>query len=94
MLKLGIRLPNRLRDENFTILELENGSFKPELVQLCTNTYLMALRVIIQDIKRQLAQNLLLSITELEVVLYRMTLQSTTGFIHNWSPVVVLAQMA
>lgn len=87
-------LPNRLRDENFKILESENGYFKPELVQLCTNTYLMALRVIIQDNKRQLAQDLLLSSTELEVALYQMTLQSTTGFIYSWSPVVVLAQMA
>jgi hypothetical protein len=87
-------LPNRLREENFKIIESENGYIKPELVQLCTNTYLMALRVIIQDVKRQLAQNLQLSISELEVALYRMSLQNSAGFIYNWSPVVVLAQVA
>ncbi|KAJ5649244.1 uncharacterized protein N7484_002967 [Penicillium longicatenatum] len=87
-------LPNRLREEKFKIIESENGFFKPELVQLCTNTYLMALRVIIQDVKRQLAQNLQLSISELEVALYRMSLQNSAGFIYNWSPVAVLAQVA
>ncbi|KAJ5471346.1 hypothetical protein N7530_008703 [Penicillium desertorum] len=84
-------LPNRLRQENFNVLEVENDDFRPELVQLCTNTYLMALREILQGIKRLLAQNMLLSITEQEVALYQLSLQNTR-VIYNWSPVVILAQ--
>ncbi|KAJ5766036.1 uncharacterized protein N7511_003652 [Penicillium nucicola] len=87
-------LPNRLQEQNFTILESKTDSFRPGLVQLCTNTYLIALREIIQGMKRRLGHSLMISLTELEVSLYQISLHNTGDFIYNWSPVVVLAQTA
>ncbi|KAJ5959111.1 uncharacterized protein N7479_006261 [Penicillium vulpinum] len=81
-------LPGHLQ-EDFNILQSETGRFKPELVQLCTNTYLMALREILHGIKRPLAHDMLVS-TKQEVALYQ--LQNTKSCIYNWSPVVILAQ--
>lgn len=81
-----------LRNEIFTILESENGSFKRESVQLCTTLDGTACGLSIS--RRQLAQSLLLSTPGLEVALYRITLQDTTGFICDRSPVVVLVQIA
>ncbi|KAJ5086211.1 hypothetical protein N7532_010982 [Penicillium argentinense] len=85
-------LPNRLRQNSFCIIESESGHFELNLVQLCTNTYLLALREILQGIKRILDHDLLLSITEQEVALYQLSSQNTDGFIYNWSPVSLLAR--
>ncbi|KAJ5850296.1 hypothetical protein N7455_010152 [Penicillium solitum] len=82
-------LPSHLQ-QNFNILKSEIGRFQPDLVQLCTNTYLMALGEILHGIKRSLARDMLFSITEQEVALDRLS--HTKSCIYNWSPVVILAQ--
>lgn len=50
----------------------------------------MALGEILQGIKRSLAHDMLFSIAEQEVALYRLS--HTKSCIYNWSPVVILAQ--
>ncbi|CAG7917985.1 unnamed protein product [Penicillium olsonii] len=84
-------LPSFLETEKFKIIESDTGVFEHELVQLCTNTYLLALREILQGIKRILGQDLPLVIAEQELALYRLLLQNTR-VVYNWSPVVLLAQ--
>ncbi|KAJ5513019.1 hypothetical protein N7463_002571 [Penicillium fimorum] len=83
-------LPSHLQ-QNFDIIQWEIGCFRPELVQLCTNTYLMALREILQGIKRSLVHDMPFSSTEQEVALYRLS-QNTKSCIYNWSPGIILAQ--
>ncbi|KAJ5237744.1 hypothetical protein N7489_007835 [Penicillium chrysogenum] len=85
-------LPNLLRQDGLSILESDSGHFKPDLVQLCTNTYLLALREILLGIKRMLAQGLLLSVSEVEVALDRLCSTNTDGTIYNWSPISLLAR--
>ncbi|KAJ6151650.1 hypothetical protein N7470_007247 [Penicillium chermesinum] len=84
-------LPNCLRMEKFDVLEAEKSRFRPELAQLCTNTYLMALLEILQGIKRILAHDSLLSIVEQELALHRLS-SNNTEVIYNWSPLAILAQ--
>jgi hypothetical protein len=52
----------------------------------------MALREILQGIKGLLGDQILLSVTELELNLYHLTLERANGIIYNWSPVTLLAQ--
>lgn len=47
------------------------------------NTYLMALREILQGVKRRLAQDLLLSVSELELTLYDLSWENTDGSVYN-----------
>lgn len=47
------------------------------------NTYLMALREILQGVKRRLAQDLLLSVSELELTLYDLSWGNTDGSVYN-----------
>ncbi|CAG8028543.1 unnamed protein product [Penicillium olsonii] len=84
-------LPSFLETEKFKIIESDTGVFEHELVQLCTNTYLLALREILQGIKKILGQDLPLVIAEQELALYRLFLQNTR-VVYNWSPVALLAQ--
>lgn len=86
-------LPNRFREDvDLQVHDLHSGRFQPALVQLCTNTYLMALREILQGVKRRLAQDLLLSISELELTLYDLSGENTDGMVYNWTPVSLIAQ--
>ncbi|KAJ5287869.1 hypothetical protein N7478_003555 [Penicillium angulare] len=62
-------LPDMLQKGGFFILESDTDRFEQNESQLCTNTYLLALREILQGIKRQAVGDSLLSITELEVTL-------------------------
>ncbi|KAJ5873461.1 uncharacterized protein N7473_013334 [Penicillium subrubescens] len=85
-------LAESIQQGDFRIIEAERSQFKHELVHLCTNTYLMALREILQGIKGILGDQILLSVTELELNLYHLTLERANGIIYNWSPVSLLAQ--
>lgn len=85
-------LPNRLRESEFRVLQSDFGHFQDYQVQLCTDTYLLALREILQGIRRRIAHDLLPSVREQEVALDRLFSQNTGGVIYNWSPVSVLAQ--
>lgn len=81
-----------MKQNGFSIIESETCKFGPRLIQLCTNTYLMALREILQGAKKRLAGQSLLSIVEHEQVLYHLSTHNTVGFVYNWSPVTLLAQ--
>lgn len=61
-------------------------------MQLCTNTYLMAIQEILHGIKRAYPESLTLFITEQELALSDMTREKAEGIIYNWSPVSLLAQ--
>jgi hypothetical protein len=50
----------------------------------------MALREILQGIKRSLAHNMLFSSTEQESTLYQLSQNKNCTY--NWSPMVILAQ--
>ncbi|KAJ5247891.1 hypothetical protein N7468_002874 [Penicillium chermesinum] len=82
---------NEVFRKKFDVLEAEKSRFRPELAQLCTNTYLMALLEILQGIKRILAHDSLLSIVEQELALHRLS-SNNTEVIYNWSPLAILAQ--
>ncbi|KAJ5345235.1 hypothetical protein N7452_003239 [Penicillium brevicompactum] len=86
-------LPNRLHQDGFTVHDADSCCFEPHLMQLCTNTYLMAIQEILHGIKRAYSESLTLFITEQERLLSDMTRQKAEGIIYNWSPVSVLAQI-
>ncbi|KAJ5094349.1 hypothetical protein N7456_010210 [Penicillium angulare] len=85
-------LPDMLQKGGFSILESDTNRFEQNQAQLCTNTYLLALREILQGIKRQAPGDSLLSMTELEVDLAQLCLQNTKGIIYNWTPLSILAR--
>lgn len=85
-------LANHIEKRRFRVLDVGTSHFKHELVQLCTNTYLMALQEILRGIKRNLGHEILDSVAELELALYRLTLERSNGIVYNWSPVSLLAQ--
>lgn len=62
-------------------------------MQLCTNTYLMAIQEILHGIKRACPKSLTLFITEQELALSDMTGKKAEGIVYNWSPVSLLAQI-
>lgn len=86
------RLPDSIRQADLRIIETERKTFDNDLKHLCTNTYLLALREILQGVKGILGSQTLLSVTELELHLYHLTLERTDGIVYNWSPVTLLAQ--
>ncbi|KAJ5484096.1 hypothetical protein N7539_005892 [Penicillium diatomitis] len=86
------RLADQMRQVNFRMIEAERKTFDHDLKHLCTNTYLLALREILQGIKRLLGSQSLLSVTELELQLHQLTLERADGIIYNWSPVTLLVQ--
>jgi len=85
-------LADHIEKGHFRVLDVERSHFKHELVQLCTNTYLMALQEILQGIRRNRGHQILDSVAELELALYRLTLERPNGIVYNWSPVSLLAQ--
>ncbi|KAJ5350000.1 hypothetical protein N7541_007727 [Penicillium brevicompactum] len=86
-------LPNRLHQDGFTVHDADSCCFEPHLMQLCTNTYLMAIQEILHGIKRAYPESLTRFITEQERLLSDMTRKKAEGIIYNWSPVSVLAQI-
>ncbi|RAH81239.1 hypothetical protein BO86DRAFT_102959 [Aspergillus japonicus CBS 114.51] len=85
-------LPDRMRKEDLEIVESDHGRFAPPLMDLCTRTYILALRELTQGIKRGLSGDILLSVSEQEVALQCLATQQKEKIIYNWSPVTVLAR--
>lgn len=56
------------------------------------NTYLMALREILQGIKGICGDEISFFVMELELDLYYLTLERLNGITYNWSPVSLVAQ--
>jgi len=80
-------LSDHLPQHSFEVLKTENNGFQHDLVQLCTNTYLMAILEILRGINR----NTGLSITEHEDALKALLQRSRSGLVYNWGAVTILA---
>ncbi|KAF5979421.1 methyltransferase [Fusarium coicis] len=66
--------------------------FKPGLIQMCTNTYLMALKEIFDGIKRTSSISGSSEIEACDVLLDKLICSRTDGMVYNWGPVSLLAR--
>jgi hypothetical protein len=86
-------LPARLPRHGFEVLHAGNTKFKHNLVQLCTNTYLMAVAEILRGIERNsIANNSLISVMEHEEALFKLLQNTRNGIVYNWIPITVLGR--
>lgn len=85
-------IPNRLKENGFSVVESESGQFELDLVQECTKTYLMVLREFLQGFKNLPDLNIQCLAKEQEDYLDQLYLQYNDGVIYNWSPVSLLAR--
>lgn len=89
-------LPVSLERERLNIVEVERSVFKGLTAQLCTNTYLLALREIVHGITITSAntegrREFLTS--QCEHVLNQLLSRYNAGLVYNWGPVSILAQL-
>ena len=86
-------LPRSLAEEHFTIVQCTCDTFEHNLVQLCTDTYLLALKEILEGIKRMSPHNIGdYSTCPSEVALGHLLASHNNGLVYNWGPIAVLAQ--
>lgn len=75
-----------------TIVEYEENPFAPGLIQIGTNTYLMALKEILAGIKRTGSCTDHTLFQSCEKGLDKLITSRTDGLVYNWGPVSLLAQ--
>ncbi|KIM93704.1 hypothetical protein OIDMADRAFT_46112 [Oidiodendron maius Zn] len=86
-------LPRSLAEEHLTIVQCTCDTFEHILVQLCTDTYLLALKEILEGIKRMSSHNIGdYSTCPSEVALDQLLASHNNDLVYNWGPIVVLAQ--
>ncbi|PMD14435.1 hypothetical protein NA56DRAFT_651001 [Hyaloscypha hepaticicola] len=86
-------LPARLPGHGFEVLHAGNTKFNYGCVQLCTNTYLMAMAEILRGVQRNsVANKSPITVRDQEEVLSKLLQNSRNGMVYNWIPVVVLGQ--
>ncbi|KAF4945087.1 hypothetical protein FGADI_12201 [Fusarium gaditjirri] len=66
--------------------------FKPGLIQMCTNTYLMALKEIFAGIKRTSSIRDSAEIKACDTLLDKLICSRDDGIVYNWGPVSSLAR--
>ncbi|KAG9250124.1 uncharacterized protein F5Z01DRAFT_753977 [Emericellopsis atlantica] len=84
-------LPKSFELQGFEVKHAEHKVFQPSQVQLCTNTYLLALKEIIAGIKSTSSQVPGLNIGSHEEALAQL-LENHTRVVYNWGPLSLLAQ--
>jgi hypothetical protein len=85
-------LPNRLPRQGFEIIQAGNTKFQYDLVQLCTNTYLMALAEILKGIERNSATGVAILVRKHNEALHGLLQEPRNGMVYNWIPITVLGQ--
>jgi len=86
-------LPNRLPSHGFEVIHAGNKKFHHDLIQLCTNTYLMAIAEILRGIERNsVASDSNVSVWVHEEALSKLLQNKKHGVVYNWIPTTVLGQ--
>ncbi|RTE84019.1 hypothetical protein BHE90_001457 [Fusarium euwallaceae] len=85
-------LPLSLASYGMTIIEHKERQFSPGLIQIGTNTYLMALREILAGIKRTSSCTDHALLQTCEKGLDELVASRADGLVYNWGPVSLLAQ--
>jgi hypothetical protein len=84
-------LPNRLPSHGFEVIHAGNKKFHHDLIQLCTNTYLMAIVEILRGIERNsVASDSNISVGMHEEALSKLLQNTKHGVVYNWIPTTVL----
>jgi hypothetical protein len=78
--------------QGFEIIQAGNTKFKHDLVQLCTNTYLMALTEILRGIERNSAVDGAILVRKHDEALYGLLQETRNGMVYNWIPITVLGK--
>lgn len=85
------RLKSSFESSDLDLIEYTERGFKPGLIHMCTNTYLLALKAILDGIKREPAWQHIDLIPICESLLDQLV-TSRDGSVYNWGPVALLAQ--
>ncbi|WAO96185.1 Methyltransf-12 domain-containing protein [Fusarium falciforme] len=85
-------LSSSLSSSGMTIIEHKEHPFAPGLIQIGTNTYLMALKEILAGIKRTGSCTDHTLLQTCEEGLDKLITSRTDGLVYNWGPVSLLAQ--
>ncbi|KAF9884862.1 hypothetical protein FE257_001205 [Aspergillus nanangensis] len=85
-------LPHRVEEHGFTLLDSYEGEFAPDLIQLCTNTYLVILFGMLEVVKAGPEGKILPSISECSESLQAVYTETRYGGSFHWPPVTVFAQ--
>ncbi|KAE8343476.1 hypothetical protein BDV24DRAFT_161522 [Aspergillus arachidicola] len=82
-------LSKRVKQIGFLLIEFEWQQFQNNLMNLCTNTYLLALREILQGIRQSCPSE---AVIEHEIALQHLLSEERRSIVYNWSPTTLLGQ--
>ena len=82
-------LPKRVKQVGFHLVEFERQQFQNNLINVCTNTHLLALHEILQGLRQSCPWE---GILEHEIALHGLLSAERRSIIYNWSPTVLLCQ--